>query len=387
MTTGQRQDLRDVARDDERRKRDEAKLVTIQQQLDELRTILREFTARQGRNEEQFRSYEVALAGQRQAVEQQRHEATQAAQARQLEDARVRQQIVDLDARIEETGRPIRSLQAHVTELVDTIRRGRDDSQDELRRHEELKGIIEHIAAITERNSGVAASLRESIAALRTDLEQTQRDLIKAEDAVKIVEQELRRRMTESGQETRNINAKIEEMRPNFTQLDARIDEVRASIVHIDPALQELAEIDVRVQEETARLYSQTVERDDLLSERIDEIRRHLDTQVRDLRQIGEQRFDRINARVDGLSDIDRELAYRLNIIDMRLDELRDIDVKLRRELWHLHELQTRRRLDQSQADVEAVIEARRVAEQEMAAERPDRTDRTQRGERSGGAG
>lgn len=376
MTSGQRPDLRDVARDDERRKRDEAKLVTIQQQLDELRTLIREFTARQGRTEEQFRAYEVALAGQRQTLEQQRHEANQYAQARQLEDARVRQQLADLDARIEETGRPIRSLQAHVTELVDTIRRGRDDSQDELRRHEELKSIIEHIAAITERNSGVASTMRESIAALRTDLEQTQRDLIKAEDAIKIVEQELRRRMTEAGQETRNIAVKLEEIRPIFVQLEARIDDVRNSITHIDPALEELRGVDERIQEETARLYSQTIERDDLLSERIDEIRRHLDTQVRDLRQIGEQRFDRVNVRVDGLSDIDRELAYRLNIIDMRLDELNDVDVKLRRELWHLHELQTRRRLDQVQAEVEAVIDARRLAEQELTQERPDRANR-----------
>jgi chromosome segregation ATPase len=379
MTAGPRSDLRDVARDDERRKRDEAKLVTVQQQIDELRQLMREYVARQGRNEEQFRTYEVALTNQRAGLEQQRHEATQAAQARQLEDARIRQQLADLDARIEETGRPIRSLQAHVTELVDTIRRGRDDSQDELRRHEELKSIIEHIAAISERNSGVTGSLRESIAALRTDLEQTQRDLIKAEDAVKIVEQELRRRMAESGQETRNLGVKIEELRPLFTQLDAQIDEVRTSIVHIDPALEVLTEADARIQEEIARFYSQTIERDDLLSERIDEIRRHLDVQVRDLRQIGEQRFDRINTRVDGLSDIDRELAYRLNLIDMRLDELRDVDVKLRRELWHLHELQTRRRLDQAQAEVESVIDARRVAEQELAAERPDRTSRTER--------
>lgn len=379
MTAGQRPDLRDVARDDERRKRDEAKVVALQQQLDELRTLLREHTARQGRNEEQFRSYELALAAQRQALEQLRHEASQAAQARQLEDARMRQQLADLDARIDETARPIRSLQAHVTELVDTIRRGRDDTQDDLRRHEELKSIIEHIAAITERNSSVSSTLRDSIAALRTDLEQTQRDLIKAEDAVKIVEQELRRRMTEAGQETRNLAARIEELRPIFSQLDAKIDVVADSIVHIDPALAELADIDTRVQEEIVRFYSQTVERDDLLSERIDEIRRHLDVQVRDLRQIGEQRFDRVNQRVDGLSDIDRELAYRLNMIEMRLDELRDVDVKLRRELWHLYELQSRRRLDQAQAEVEAVIDARRGAEQEMSGDRSERSDRPAR--------
>jgi chromosome segregation ATPase len=372
-----RSDLRDTVREDERRKRDEAKIVTLQQQLDEMRQLVRELLSRQGRNEEQFRNYEVGLAGVRAAVEQHRHEVSQAAQARSMEDARIRQQLTELDGRIEETGRPIRSIQAHVAEVVETLRRGRDDTQDEQRRYDELRTVIEHIAAIAERSSGVNQVLRDSIDSLRTDLEQTQRDLLKAEDASKIVDQEGRRRFAEATQDTQNIMARIEDMRPIFGQLDAKIDDVRAAIVHIDPALEELAHADEQVQEEIARFYSQTNERDDLLAERIDEIRRYLDTQSRDLRQIVEQRFDKLNARIDGMVDTDRELAYRLNMIEMRLDELRDVDVKLRREMWQLHEARTRWRLDQVQAELEIVNETRRAAEAELASERANRSDRT----------
>ena len=123
--------------------------------------------------------------------------------------------------------------------------------------------------------------LRDSIDSLRTDLEQTQRDLLKAEDASKIVDQEGRRRFAEAAQDTQNILARLEDMRPMFGQLDAKIDDLRGAIVHIDPALEELAHVDGQVQEEIARFYSQTIERDDLLAERIDEIRRFLDTQSR----------------------------------------------------------------------------------------------------------
>ena len=94
------------------------------------------------------------------------------------------------------------------------------------------------------------------------------------------------------------------------------------------------------------------------------------------MRQIVEQRFDKLNARVDGMVDTDRELAYRLNMLEMRLDELREVDVKLRRELWQLHEARTRWRLDQIQAELEIVNETRRAAEAELAAERADRTER-----------
>ena len=84
--------------------------------------LVRELLSRQGRNEEQFRNYEVGLAQVRAAVDQHRHEVAQTSQARAMEDGRVRQQLTELDARIEETGKPIRSIQAHVAEVVETLR-------------------------------------------------------------------------------------------------------------------------------------------------------------------------------------------------------------------------------------------------------------------------
>jgi hypothetical protein len=141
--------------------------------------------------------------------------------------------------------------------------------------------------------------------------------------------------------------------------------------------LDELARVDTGIQEEILRFYGQSDERDELLSERIDELRRQFDVQVRDLRQIGEERYERVNGRVDALIDVDRELAYKLNVIDLRIDEVRELSTKLRREVWHLHELRARMRLEQAQVELESISDARRVTEQELAAERPERADRS----------
>jgi chromosome segregation ATPase len=369
-----RSDMRDTAREDERRRRDEARIIALQQQLDEMRSQVRELNARQARNEDSFRSYELALAQVRTTGEQHRQEIGQSLQARQLEDSRMRQALTELDARIDETARPIRSLQAHVTEIVETLRRGRDTTDEDERRYEELRAVIEHIAALAERNTGVTQVVRESIESLRTDLEQTRRELQRAEDGVKIIEQEVRRRMAEVDQDTKNLSLRIDEQKAFHAQFDAHIDDLRASIVHIDPALEELAQLSSQVQEDILRFVGQAVERDELLGERIDEVRRQADSQLRDLRQLSEQRHERLSARVDSLADVDRELAYRLSVFDLRIDEVREISTKLRREVWHLHELRSRIRLDQAQSEMESVSDARRAAEQEMAAERPERT-------------
>lgn len=377
-----RTDMRDTARDDERRRRDEARIIAFQQQLDEMRSHVRELTARQARNEDSFRSYELGLAQMRTNGEQHRQEISQSLQARALEDSRMRQAITELDARIDETSRPIRSLQAHVTEIVETLRRGRDNTDDEERRYDELRTVIEHIAALAERNTGVTQAVRDSVESVRTDLEQTRRELQKAEDAVKIVEQDVRRRMAEVDQDTRNLSLRIDDQKGFFNQFDAHIEDLRASIVHIDPALEELAELTTQIREDIARFADQAVERDELLGERIDEVRRQADTQVRDIRQLGEQRHERLSERVDGLVDVDRELAYRVSVLDLRIDEVREVSTKVRRELWHLHELRSRMRLDQAQSEMESVSDARRAAEQEITADRHDRSDRS---DRSGG--
>jgi chromosome segregation ATPase len=368
-----RNDVRDASRDEDRRKRDEIRITAVQTQLDEVRSLVRELVSRQSRGEEQFKNYEAGLAQLRGTVEQNRHESAQAAQARSLEDARLRQQVADIDARIDEGIKPIRALQAHVTEILEFIRRGRDDDQDEVRRFEELRNQIEHVAAVAERNNDMILRVRDSAATLRTDLEQSQRDLLKIEDSVRIVEQEVRRRVAESNQEIENLGIRLDELRPVFSQLEAQIVDLRESIRHVDPTLDELGRTDERIQADINRFYEQSNERDDLLGERVDELRVQQEINVRDIRQNADQRFERVTERIDAFGDVNREVAYRMNMIEMRLEELADADTRLRRELWHLQELRVRQRFDQIQQELEIAVEARRAAETDMARDKGQR--------------
>jgi chromosome segregation ATPase len=375
-----RGDLRDNMKEDERRRRDEARISALQTQLDETRSLVRELVSRQQRNEDSFKNYEIGLSELRTVLDHHRHEASQGMQARQVEESRVRQQLSELDERIDETTRPIRMIQAHVAEALDAIRRGRDENQDDLRRFEELRTAIDRVAAAAERANDVGQFLREGLDGLRAEHDQTKRDVQKVDDAVRIAEQDTRRRLTEVNQEVGNVDAKIEEVRPIFGQLEAHIEDIRQSMRHVDPSLDELARVDETTQAEVSRLFSQLSERDDLATERIDELRVQQDVSARDLRQTLNQHYERLNERLDTVQDSVRELGFRLNLIDMRIDELADADTRIRREVWHLHEMRTRMRLDQVQAELEAVVDDRRAVDTELVQgsnppnRRPDRT-------------
>src|SRR3954463_14323174 len=106
-------------RQEDDRKRDEARFSTLQNQIDELRQALRELASRQGRVEEGLKQYEGGVAQNKLLLDQIRPDAQQSSQARSLDENRTRQQVADMEARLDDISRPVRALQAHVSELLE----------------------------------------------------------------------------------------------------------------------------------------------------------------------------------------------------------------------------------------------------------------------------
>ena len=350
-------------RQDDERRRDEARIATLQNQIDELRKALRELISRQTRGEEQLKLAESGVAQQRIVLEQTRQEAHQTAQARALDENRTRQQIDDLATRLEDATRPIRSLQAHIAELLEASRKKTDDTGQHQKRFDEIHGLIEHLAAHGDRTAVVTHQLRDSIDALRIEGDSVRRDILRAEDAIKIVDQEARRRVAEVAQAAQDVSARVDELRSDVGHTADLIEDTRRSIVHIDPALAELREIDAGLRQDVNRHQAQAIERHELLLERAEDVRQETDARFEDIRAAAEQRYERLTERIDGFAEIHRELGFRISALSHQLDELRQVDAALRRDLWHLHEQRARFRLEQAQQELDTVANQRRDAE------------------------
>lgn len=353
-------------RQDEDRRRDEARLGALQNQADELRQALRELASRQARGDEQLKLYEGGAAQNRLAIEQFRQEAQQTAQARALDETRTRQQVSDLDARLEDVARPIRSLQAHVMELLETARKKTDDTGQYRQRDEELQAQIEHLAAHSDRTVVMIHQLRDSLDALRAESDQTRRDILRSEDAVKIVDQEARRRTAEVAQSGENVTARIDELRSDLGHLFDLIDDTRRGIAHVDPALDELRGIDVGLRQDISRFQAQAIERHEIVMERAEDVRQEIDARFDDVRQSIEQRYERLTERIEELGETQRDLGFRISTLGGHLEELRLTDAAVRRDLWLLNEQRVRLRLEQAQQELETVTAQRRDAEAEQ---------------------
>jgi chromosome segregation ATPase len=369
-STGQGQINPVGMRQDDERRRDEARLAALQNQVDELRQAMREVLSRQGREEELLKHYESATAQNRLAIEQVRQEMQQSAQARAIDETRTRQQIVDMDARVEDLTRPIRSLQAHVMELIEAARQKADDTSEYKQRDDALQAQIEHLSAHVDRTGVLIHQARDSIEATREETDGLRRDIVRAEDSIKIVDQDARRRVAEVAQAGETITARIDELRSDLGHLFDLIDDTRRSIVHIDPALEELRGVDVAVRQELSRIQSQGIERHELLQERVEDMRGDIDARFADVRLALEQRHERLAERIDGLNDAHRELGFRISQLSGQLDELRLVDAAVRRDVWLLNEQRVRLRLDQAQQELDLIAAQRRDAESDSGAGR-----------------
>jgi chromosome segregation ATPase len=358
-------------RQEDDRRRDEARLSTLQTQVDEVRQALRELASRQVRLEDHHKQAEGQTIQNRIQLEQVRQETAQSIQARAIDENRTRQQIADLEQHLDDAIRPVRSMQAHVAELLDTGRKKSDDSGQSQRRIEEVRGLVDNLQALGDRNAVVTHQLRDSIDAIRSELEQVRRDIIRNEDSVKVVDQEARRRIAEVGQVTEGFGSRMDEIRSDLAHAFDLVEEVKRSVAHVDPTLEQLRETDASSRVELNRLQAQSVERHEMLVERIDDARANSETHLLEMRTSMDQRFERISERMERLTEEFRQLEFKVSTVGLSIDELKQTDAGLRRELWSLHEQRLRARLEQVQQELEHVAGSRRVVDAEARVE-PD---------------
>jgi chromosome segregation ATPase len=347
-------------RQEDDRKRDEARLVTLQNQIDELRQALRELASRQVRVEEGLKQYEGGVAQNKLLLDQMRQDATQSLQARSLDENRTRQQIADMEARLDDISRPVRALQAHVSELLEASRRKTDDTGQNQKRYEEVKSALEHLSAVGDRNAIIAHQLRDTLDLVKGEIDQVRRDVLRNEDGVRIVDQEARRRTQEVVEVADATRARIDEMRSDITHSFDLIEEIRATVGHIDPSFEELRSNNAALRQDLTRFQAQSVERHETILERYEDLRQEVDGHVADLRTAQDQRIDRLIERIEGIAEMYRDMGNRTGALAQHLDELRQTDDMLRRDLWHLNEQRVRTRLEQIQQELEILTGQRR---------------------------
>jgi chromosome segregation ATPase len=344
-------------RDEERRRRDAVTINNLQQQIDELRALVRDQVARVGRADEIVKNVEAMVSDVRADLDDHRRGQVQYAQARQLDDNRIRAGLADMHGGISEAHGAIRNLQAQTAELIEQTRARRDTSDVTNRRFDELQAQITRTFAQQDRLVEIMKGLRESIEEVRVEAAQARRDYQRVEDAIRIVDSEAKRRIVEVDQRIDVIPPRVEESLKRIAAIESAFKSIGEEFGRIHNSLTNLAAIDVRQEEVVVTYNEQSLERHDLVLERLEEVRQQGDAVDRDLRHAAEERDAYLASRIDLSDEALRDVAHRISLVNTRVDEVGQRLADVRKELARASEQQVRARFKQVQQEHEEVVE------------------------------
>jgi chromosome segregation ATPase len=313
-------------RDDERRKREEAQMFNVQQQLDELRRQLREGIARQQWLEDALKQSESRTAQLQLSVDKQSQEVMQSLQVRQIEDQRLRKQIAEVEEHATEPLNSIREMRAQITELGERFRSSQSQATVSVQQMEAIQQQMREMAAqvgmLGEQQRQLTDSLHESGNAIT----ENRQEVVRVSEAQRIEEQRLRRQDIElqQGIETvRNefgaVVARVTQMEDTRKRFVEEIDALASSLTTVHAEYNKLEDLIERMNRDNGERYLAQ-------QERIETVRLQLEADAADLRQVSDQRAERMSARLQQFEDRLRAAEGDLSMMPSQIEGLRQRD-------------------------------------------------------------
>lgn len=308
-------DMLKSSREEDHRKRDEAQFYSIQQQLDELRRQLRENLARQQWFEEMHKQNEGKVSQIEAAHDRLSQDIAQTLHAKQMDDARVKAQIAELTQRAEAPEKQFREIRAQLQGLVDARKSDRDTDAEGHKQVEDIQRQMREINSHIGQVNDTQRQLRDLLQELDSALGEVRQEAVHVAELQSMEEQRLRRQ----GIELQNL---FEALRQQFNDVAAksqRVDDLRKQMTERIEAIEERLGLamnsDTTINTELERIEKITNEQYLGQQDRIETMRVQMDSQLGEMRQVSDQRMDRIMNRFTGIDE-------RLRAIEQTLAEL-----------------------------------------------------------------
>lgn len=303
--------------DDERRQRDEARLKSLESQVEQLRHLLNEGAGRQATTEV----------------------------------GRLRAEVEELDRRLSAAVAPVPHVQAQISELGSQTRTRFEELGRDRHRFGELQAQLERLPPQVDRSAEVARNARDEVSTLRTEIETIRQDWQKMGDSVGRVEQDVRRRVGDMATRVQETDERLDRLKDQLPPLDAEIARVRQELHGALPKFDQFAKADIDLQESIDRVAAIDFDRHSQTAKKVEEVREVLEERVKLVERLNDTRFGSTMARFKELEESDRAIGHRITLLAVRLNELRDQDAAIRLEMRRLEEMRLRVRLEQAQQE------------------------------------
>ncbi len=323
-------------RDSDHSKKGEAQVFQLQQQVDELRRLLREQVARQHSLEDNWKQSEARIIQVREQADKQSAELTQMVQVRLLEEHRLKQEVSELQVRVNEPAKPLRELRSQVAEILEARRRESEQVGLDKSALEKVYMAVRDVQAQIGRLDGQIKDLREAVKITANAQEFYQRELERIMDIIHSNEQVVRRQAEETREEIKSLREEVALFSNRITRVEdlQRLDAAR--LEELPPMFEVLHQEDGRIQSHIARVEKVLSERYVVYQDRLEEIRQQTEGQFFNVNQLVTGQVESDNVRFNQIDDRIRVSDAALLEIQMRIEQVKQVEDT---EIYDLYQL------------------------------------------------
>ncbi len=352
-------DLSRNHRDEDYLKKGEAQIYQLQQQVDEVRRLLREQIARQHSVEDNSKQNEARYYQIRDTVEKLGADLTQSLQVRSMEDQRLKQEVADMQTRISEPGRFIRELRSQITELHESRRKDSEQIGLDKLNLDKLDMSIRDGQSQVTRLDGSIKDLREAIKITANAQEFYQRELERVLDIIHNNEQIVRRQADEFQESIKALREEVSLFSNRISRLEDLQRQDSNRLEELPPLFETLRQDDERVVRDIVRVERQMTERFSTHQDRLEEIRQQTEGQFFAVNQVVTGQADSTQVRFEQLDERIRAINASSLELQLRIEQIKQVEDSEIYDIYNMEEQRLARQIEAAQSEFDALRQQR----------------------------
>lgn len=347
--------------DEKLRVQEQSQLIYLQNQIDDLRRIIKEQNNKYAWAMEQVRRVEGQNAQLQGIMERQAQEQQTVLEAYKRELTALRRDIANALVRAEDGVKPIREMQATIHQLAESRRNDREYVQPLVGRIDEVADVARELVAQVRETEDRQRRFLTQIEQLRLADSEALEELRHLSDEIQAEKQALRRQAVEAQQMVSDARNALNEPVARIKHLEELQKNLEVMVKTLPGDIVEIAEKLPPLKEDIRRIEVISTERFMLTQERLEELRHQNEERLVDLRDTDEEHLRHLTSWLERIDGWCREEEGRVARIGNRLDLLFQRHENRLTDL-EVQELQV---LEQVSRAWSGLLEARRIADVE----------------------
>lgn len=302
------------------RVQEQSQLIYLQNQIDELRRMLKDQNNKYAWSMEQARRSEGLVGQIQNVIERQSQEVQTTLEVYKREITGLRREIGTALLRAEEAIKPVRELQAQIHQLQEVRRQDRDAVAPFEGRIEDLEHRAKETVSMVRESDDRYRQLQAQLGQLRAADAAAVEQLRSLHEQIQIEKQNLRRQAVEAQQLVADVRASLDEPVARIGRLEERARENEEQVAGLPTQITEITDRIPSLQEDIRRVELMATERFLLNQERLEDLRHQNDERLVEMHEAGDHNVLHLTSWLERLDAWCREEEGRMARLGSRFE-------------------------------------------------------------------